>query len=317
MPILGNIIDGTVTDRIGKAVREFTAPQPIQQPLPSGTELRVTSVSLHQDDAPTGQRTTAPPRLIGIGDDAVLIIEDGLPPGLGPARWRDHDLVITLASRDYPDQLEVGCVTLDSDDPDRRLDSLGGTYHRGKQDIRWSFTIDDAIAYLRGGGSLTVAPGTSQAASVVVVEGPKPYLRTNRDTGSENNLESLPQCPPDGEAPIFGLAGRPTRDELSETKVHWRDVLPFGDKGDEVVAKSRKVASNERVVRAVVELVDRQGMVLASAPPGVPVSVSGAGATLLDDPAGGRDLEVEVHWWFDAYHACRYRVRYVVAGPPP
>jgi hypothetical protein len=61
-------------------------------------------------------------------------------------------------------------------------------------------------------------------------------------------------------------------------------------------------------------MVDRAGTVLASAGPGADATVSGAGAGLLDDPTGGRSLAVKVHWWFDAYHVCRYRVNYTVTG---
>jgi hypothetical protein len=57
-------------------------------------------------------------------------------------------------------------------------------------------------------------------------------------------------------------------------------------------------------------VVDRDGRVLGSAGPGAGAAVSGAGAGIVESPVGGRGLAVKVHWWFDAYHACRYRVRY-------
>jgi hypothetical protein len=35
---------------------------------------------------------------------------------------------------------------------------------------------------------------------------------------------------------------------------------------------------------------------------------------MLNDVRGGRSLSVSVHWWFDAYHACRYRILYTTTG---
>jgi len=113
---------------------------------------------------------------------------------------------------------------------------------------------------------------------------------------------------------VLDAIGTPTRTIFSDTMVHWRDVIPAGGKDDEIVNGSVKVGSGCTVTAVVVEMVDRQGRVLASAGPGGEATVSGAGVSIVESPVGGRSLRTKCHWWFDAYHACRYRVRYTVSG---
>lgn len=319
IPGWAEIVEAVVSGAIGGALGKLKAPNPFRQALPAGTELRVTGYSLHQDDAPRGTRT--PPKYKVLGSDipaeygiADLTITTGGPVAPTPARWRDHDLVVRLGSRAYPRRLDVGCVIADGNDPGTRIDGLGGTYARGGGTARWSMTADDAIAYLRGGGTMVVDADGPNETTVVVVDAATPYLRTQRDTAATNNLVALPRCPPVVDAPVPDPASTPSKTMFSDTMVHWRDVLPFGGKGDETVNAGMTVPSGCRVTSAVVEMVDRAGTVLASAGPGADATVSGAGASLLDDPTGGRSLAVKVHWWFDAYHVCRYRVNYTVTG---
>ena len=35
---------------------------------------------------------------------------------------------------------------------------------------------------------------------------------------------------------------------------------------------------------------------------------------MTTNPIGTTSLAVRVHWWFDAYSICRYRLRYTVEG---
>lgn len=319
VPLWGQLVQGVVSGAIGSSLKRFKAPNPFNQPLPAGTELRVNGYTLHQDDAPRGVRTEPGTRLIGkdFGPDlglADLIITTADPVPRTPARWRDHDLVVRLGSRSYPKQLVVGCAVPDSDDADSRIDSLGGTYTRNGRPVQWAMSIDDAVAHLRGGGTMVVAPGTPEEATVSVVEGSSPYLRTSRDSPTDNNLAALPRCTGYADAQVFDPVGTPTRTLLSDTRVHWRDVVPTGERDDEILNGSAKVPSGCKVIAVLVELVDRDGRVLASAGPGGEATVPGAGAAIVESGIGGRSLAVKVHWWFDAYHACRYRVRYTVSG---
>jgi hypothetical protein len=319
IPGWGQLVQAIVSGGIGGALSNFAPPRPFRQPLPSGTELRVTGYSLHQDDAPRGTRTGPPIHLLGFdfGPDlglADLTITTGGPIPPQPARWRDHDLVVRLGSRSYPAKLTVGCVIADGSDPGTRIDGIGGTYARGSGTARWSMTAEAAIEYLRGGGTMVVAPDTSSETTVRVVDGNPPYLRTQRDTDASNNLVALPRCPPVVDAPIPDPVGTPSKTIFSDTMVHWRDVIPAGGKGDETVNHGVTVASGCTVTDVMVELIDRNGAVLASAGAGGKAVVQGAGANLVGDITGGRSLSATVHWWFDPYSACRYRVHYTVTG---
>jgi hypothetical protein len=268
-------------------------------------------VSLNQAGAPRNLRTWPGMRLIGGGVNVGVVSE---PPGLHPGRFRDHDLVIRLrAFPRYPSPLTVSCMTPDAGDPLRRIDGLGGSFAvpAGSTPRPWAMPVDDAIDWVAGGKRLRVADGTTvilgRAPSDCPPANPDgrplPFLRTTGDTQTSNNLAELPPC-----------ARASTT--LSDTFAHWRDVLPFGSTGEDIVNDGVDVGPDCVVTGVTLEMIDRDGNVLATHTFGGPDATTGpAGARMTTNPIGTTSLAVRVYWWFDAYSICRYRLRYSLEGP--
>jgi hypothetical protein len=268
-------------------------------------------VSLNQAGAPRNLRTWPGMRLIGGGVNVGVVSE---PPGLHPGRFRDHDLVIRL--RDYPpypSPLTVSCVTPDATDALRRIDGVGGSFAipAGSRPTPWAMPVDSAIDWVAGGKRLRVADRTNVILGRAPADCPPanpdvrplPYLRTTGDSATSNNLAELPPC-----ARSSGI--------LSDTFAHWRDVLPFGSSGDDIVNDGVDIGPDCVVTGVTLEMIDRDGNVLATHVFGGPDATTGpAGARMTTNPIGTTSLAVRVHWWFDAYSICRYRLRYALEGP--
>lgn len=312
LPTWFGVVQAILDGKISGALKSLPDPAPFRQPLPAGTEFSVTSYDLMQADAPTGIHTWPTERIITDNPFEGVI---GPLPGKHPARWRDHDLNIRLASKELPRVLSVRCVVPDSDDPGGRLDGLGGVYPVGNRFVRWGLAIDDAIAFVRSGGVLLVGDTTPNPTIVEVVEGNPPFLRTKPDATKANNLSALPPCPAVVDSPAPAVSNAPITTLFSTNMVHWRDVIPVGDKGDETVNAGATVSPGCVVIDVVLEMVTRDGTVLASTRTvGSGITASGGGANIVSRTLGGRSLAVDVHWWFDAWSVCRYRIRYLVQG---
>ena len=86
-------------------------------------------------------------RLIGGGIN-VGVVSD--PPGLHPARFRDHDLVLRIKTDRYQQPLDATCIEPDSADEGRRIDGLGGVDPQP-----WGMPVDAAIDWVASGGTMT------------------------------------------------------------------------------------------------------------------------------------------------------------------
>jgi hypothetical protein len=180
--------------------------------------------------------------------------------------------------------------------------------------------VDDAIGWLSSGKALT-------AAGVEVIVGRKPrdcppanplpgtlpYLRTKADQASTNNLAEMTPCA------TAGSVTAPTTLMESDWFVHWRDVLPFGDTGNDLVNDGVLLDISCVVTDVVLEIVTRAGVVLATHRFGGPAAVVGTapssvGALMTTNPIGTNSLAVNVYWWFDVYQVCRYRLIYTIQG---
>jgi hypothetical protein len=276
--------------------------------------MEVLEVDLHQNGAPRQDRTWPGMRLIGGGFNVGVASEPG---GLHPGRFRDHDLVIHLGSGRYPSPLNISCIQPDDSDPMRRINSVGGSFSIGPNSPQpWAMPVDDAIGWVSSGRSLT-------AGGVEVIVGRKPrdcppanpspgnlpYLRTRADQVSANNLAEMTPCVSAGDVTA------PSTTLESDTFVHWRDVLPFGDTGNDIVNDDVQLDMSCVVADIVLEMVTREGVVLATHRFGGPDAVAGGGgARMTTNPIGTNSLAVTVYWWFDAYQVCRYRLIYTLQG---
>ncbi|ESX49397.1 DUF3892 domain-containing protein [Mesorhizobium sp. C416B] len=86
---------------------------------------------------------------------------------------------------------QVNCHKPDNNDPDRRLQGLGG-----KGDTQWYRTIDQLITLIEGGDKFWTVDtaGNSVWINVHTRNGRK-YLKTDSDGVEPNNLLALPHCP--------------------------------------------------------------------------------------------------------------------------
>jgi hypothetical protein len=102
----------------------------------------------------------------------------------------------------------------------------------------------------------------------------------------------------------------------SANRAHWRDVIPVGERGDETVTAGVSLPSTCLLQDIVLELVERDGTVRASTRLGEPGGAvwNNAGASITSQLLGTNDTSVNVHWWFDPYTICRYRIRYEALG---
>ena len=105
------------------------------------------------------------------------------------------------------------------------------------------------------------------------------------------------------------------REFLSPARVHWSDIPFAGGKGDETVSAGTLTGGADCVVTNVqLELMDNQYNVRTTGGPGVGLQYGRTGGNITSHGIGTRDLSVGVHWWFDAFWAVRYQVRYTITG---
>lgn len=83
---------------------------------------------------------------------------------------------------------EITCIVPDSADPGNRIDAVGGN--------GWQKDEDTVIREIDNGTESYYTNAASQRADVVVMrDRDTPYLRTDPDQTTANNLLSLPGCP--------------------------------------------------------------------------------------------------------------------------
>lgn len=92
---------------------------------------------------------------------------------------------------------QVTCIIPDGGDPDRRIDSIGGSTGGQNTNGPWKLKLDDAIAGIETGNWrfwTTDRQGNSVWVIVATRNGKK-YLKTEADGEEPNNLLALPRCP--------------------------------------------------------------------------------------------------------------------------
>lgn len=85
-------------------------------------------------------------------------------------------------------EYEVTCIVPDGNDPDRRIDAIGG--------YRWNLKIDEAIQHIESGVNsfYTNQQGLFARVIVAVRSNGRKYLKTTADGQEPNNLLSLSHC---------------------------------------------------------------------------------------------------------------------------
>jgi hypothetical protein len=82
---------------------------------------------------------------------------------------------------------EITCIICDGDDPENRIDGVGGTW--GSKGAR------TVIEEIDASGDYFVEVDGALVDIVVVERDGRRYLRTDPDQTTANNLLSLPTCP--------------------------------------------------------------------------------------------------------------------------
>lgn len=82
---------------------------------------------------------------------------------------------------------EITCIVPDGNDPDGRIDSVGGPWG--------TKTEDEVIAEIEAGAEYFVEVEGALVDVIVAERGSEKYLRTDPDETTANNLLSLPSCP--------------------------------------------------------------------------------------------------------------------------
>lgn len=86
---------------------------------------------------------------------------------------------------------QVNCHKPDNDDPDRRIQGLGG-----KADSQWYRTIDQIISLIESGDKFWVVDSKGNSVWIEVhSRNGRKYLKTQSDGIEPNNLLALPHCP--------------------------------------------------------------------------------------------------------------------------
>jgi Protein of unknown function (DUF3892) len=81
---------------------------------------------------------------------------------------------------------EITCIVPDSSDPGQRIDKVGGS--------GWTKDEDTVINEIDGGAEYFTNAAGVRADVVVMRDRDVPYLRTDPDQTTANNLLSLPTC---------------------------------------------------------------------------------------------------------------------------
>ena len=96
-----------------------------------------------------------------------------------------------------PTTHQVTCIIPDGSDPDRRIDSIGGTTGNDKDGGPWTLPLDRAIAGIENGTwRFWTTDGDGNSVWVVVAKraNGRKYLKTEADGVEPNNLLALPRC---------------------------------------------------------------------------------------------------------------------------
>ena len=129
-------------------------------------------------------------RYLGEEDRELFLRINDDSPGNGSGAF-------TCRVRVWGAPLEIGsqisCITRDRNDPDRRIDALGGVHEDG---TRWSLPLDQAIALVEEGHHFFVErPEGDHVRIIAATRRGKKYLKTVADGDEPNNLLALPECP--------------------------------------------------------------------------------------------------------------------------
>lgn len=91
---------------------------------------------------------------------------------------------------------EVTCIKPDGNDPDQRIDAIGGATG-STSGGPWTLDIDRAIAKIEDGTYEFWTRGGGAVADVIVAKrsNGRKYLKTTADGVEPNNLLALPKCP--------------------------------------------------------------------------------------------------------------------------
>lgn len=122
-------------------------------------------------------------------------------------------------------------------------------------------------------------------------------------------LVAAPTTPP-------GNVVLPTR-VFRYTQLRVQSAFIFGGRGDHAYCLfSVLVGTGCRLMRIVLELYDRNGIIKAENEFGGPdATYGGTGARITTPILSPTHLAAGVHWWFDIGWACRYRLRYEIEVP--
>lgn len=82
---------------------------------------------------------------------------------------------------------EISCIIPDGNDPDRRIDAVGG--------VGWTKDEDAVIAEIEAGAKYFVEVDGKEVEVEVAENDERKYLKTAADGYVPNNLLSLPTCP--------------------------------------------------------------------------------------------------------------------------
>ena len=82
---------------------------------------------------------------------------------------------------------QITCIVPDGDDPDRRIDAVGGA--------GWQKSEDTVIEEIENGEKYFVDVDGTKVDVIVAERKKRKYLRTDPDETTENNLLSLTDCP--------------------------------------------------------------------------------------------------------------------------
>lgn len=89
---------------------------------------------------------------------------------------------------------QVTCIIPDSDDADRRIDSIGGA-SGSESNGPWCIKLDVAIQGIKDGKwAFWTMAGPSRADVIIAKRNGREYLKTTVDYVEPDNLLALPRC---------------------------------------------------------------------------------------------------------------------------
>jgi hypothetical protein len=112
---------------------------------------------------------------------------------------------------------------------------------------------------------------------------------------------------------VTGACALPTQSFTTPTVHHWFD-LGLGRKYDDAVLELATLPANCTVASVEVQLMGRDGAVLATAGTGGAATDGWRGVNIDSSSVGGQSLAVRVHSWHNAGTSVRYRLVYWLTG---